>query len=125
MNSSLEELVKNLPDDDFKYLTKEFGSKNIEHLKQKGFYPYDYMGSSKRFNEEKLPDKEGFYSSVKDGATADNSKKLDGQISNEDYMTCNKIWNKFNMKDMSDYHDHYLKKDVLLLPDVFEKFIDT
>ena len=26
---------------------------------------------------------------------------------------------------MSDYHDHYLKKDVLLLPDVFEKFIDT
>ena len=29
------------------------------------------------------------------------------------------------MKNMGDYHDHYLKKDVLLLPDVFEKFIDT
>ena len=26
---------------------------------------------------------------------------------------------------MGDYHDHYLKKDVLLLEDVFEKFIDT
>ena len=26
---------------------------------------------------------------------------------------------------MGDYHDHYLKKDVLLLTDVFEKFIDT
>ena len=40
-------------------------------------------------------------------------------------MTCEKIWDKFNMKNMSDYHDHYLKKDVLLLADVFEKFIDT
>ena len=29
------------------------------------------------------------------------------------------------MKNMGHYHDHYLKKDVLLLPDVFEKFIDT
>ena len=26
---------------------------------------------------------------------------------------------------MGDYHDHYLKKDVLLLADVYEKFIDT
>ena len=26
---------------------------------------------------------------------------------------------------MGDYHDHYLEKDVLLLADVFEKFIDT
>ena len=40
-------------------------------------------------------------------------------------MTCEKIWDKFNMKNMSDYHDHYLKKDVLLLADVFEKFIGT
>ena len=29
------------------------------------------------------------------------------------------------MKNMSDYHDYYLKKDELLLPDVFEKFIGT
>ena len=26
---------------------------------------------------------------------------------------------------MGDYHDHYFKKDVLLLADVFEKLIDT
>ena len=32
---------------------------------------------------------------------------------------------KFEMKNVSDYHDHYLKKDVLLLADVYEKFIDT
>ena len=40
-------------------------------------------------------------------------------------MVCEKIWDKFNVKNMGDYHDHYLKKDVLLLADVLEKFIDT
>ena len=50
---------------------------------------------------------------------------MNGHISDEDHLTCKKIWNEFNMKNMSDYHDHYLKKDVLLLADVFEKFTDT
>ena len=36
MNSSLDKLVKNLVDEDFKYLVKEFGSENLEILKQKG-----------------------------------------------------------------------------------------
>ena len=125
MNSSLEKLVKNLSDNDFKYLTEEFGSKNLELLKQKDAYPYEYMDSFKRFNEEKLPDKEYFHSSVKDGTAGDNGKKLDGYISDEDYLTCKKIWNEFNMKNMGDYHDHYLKKDVLLLADVFKRFIGT
>ena len=123
MNSGLEKLVKNLSDNDLKYLAEEFDSKNLELLKQKDAYPYEYMDSFKRFNEEKLPDKKCFYSSVKDGTTGDNGKKLDGYISDEDSLTCNKIWNEFNMKNMGDYHDHYLKKDVLLLADVFEKFI--
>ena len=71
-----------------------------------------------------MPDKECFYSSVKDGTIGDNGKKLDGHISHEDYLTCKKIWSEFNMKNIGDYYDDYLKKDVLLLADVFEKFID-
>ena len=35
-----------------------------------------------------------------------------------------KIWAQLDIKDIGDCHDHYLKKDVLLLADVFEKFID-
>ena len=57
--------------------------------------------------------------------TGDNGKKLNGHIGNEDYLTCNKTCNIFNMKNMSNYHDHYLKEDILLLADVFEKLIDT
>ena len=55
MNFSLDKLVKNLSDEDFKYLIEEFGSKNLELLKQKGAYPYEYMNSFEKFNEEKLP----------------------------------------------------------------------
>ena len=65
---------------DFKYLTQEFGFKNLKLLKQKDAYPYEYMDSFKRFNEEKLPEKKCFYSSVKDKTTGDNGKKLGGHI---------------------------------------------
>ena len=73
------------------------------------------MDSFKMFSEEKLPYEKYFYTSVKDGTTGDNGKKLDGHISGEDFLTCQKTWSEFNMKIMDDYHDHYLKKDVLLI----------
>ena len=55
-----KKLAKNLSEEDFKYLVEEFGSKNLELLKQKGAYPYEYMNSFERFNEEKLPAKNIF-----------------------------------------------------------------
>ena len=125
MNFSLDKLVKNLSDEDFKYLAKEFGSKNLEVLKQKGTYPYEYMNSAEKSEEKKLPATKYFFSSTKIGKIGDDGKILDVHISFKDYLMCEKIWDKFDMKNMGDYHDHYLKKDVLLLADVFEKFIDT
>ena len=66
-----------------------------------------------------------FFSSTKKGKISDDGKKSDGHISLKDYLMCEKIWDEFDIKDMGDYHDHYLKKDVLLLADVFEKFTET
>ena len=77
----------------------------------------------KRSSEEKLPDTKCFYRSLNNGTAGDDSKKLDGYINYEKYLTCEKIWDKFEMKNMGDYYDHYLKKDVSSSADVFEKFI--
>ena len=76
MSFSLDKLVKNLSDDDFKYLTEEFGSENLELLKQKCAYPYEYMNSFERFNEKKLSIRNCFYSSTKDGKIGDDGKKI-------------------------------------------------
>ena len=67
INSGLDKLVKNLSDEDFKYLVKEFISENLEILKQKGAYPYEHMNSFEGFNEEKLRQRKYFFSSIKKG----------------------------------------------------------
>ena len=125
INSNLQKLGKNLTDKDFKHLVQEFYSKNLEPFKQTGAYRYEYMNSFKRFGEEEGPDRKYFYSSVKDGTTDDSGEILDGHISYEDYLTCKKNWDKFDMKNMGYYHDYHLKLDILLLADVFMQFIDT
>ena len=83
------------------------------------------MNSFKGFNEDKLCARKYFYSSTEDKKISEDGKISDGLVSIEDYMVCERIWDKFKMKNMGDYHDHYLKKDVLLLADIFEKFINT
>ena len=122
INPSLDNFVKNMSDEDFKCLVEEVGSENLELLKQK---VYEYMNSFERVYEEKLPARKYFYSSTKDGKIGDDSKISDGHISVKDYLICEKTSDKFEMKNMGDYRDHYLKKDVLLSVDVFEKFIAT
>ena len=111
MNSSLDSLVKNLSDHDFKYLSEEFGGEFLELVKQKGVYPYEYMDSFEKFSEDKLPDRCKFFSSLKDKC-----------ISEKDYLKAIDVWNVLKTNTMGDYHDLCLKTDVLLLAHVFEKF---
>ena len=115
MSSSLDKLISNLPNDAFKYTSEEIkNGKNVELMKQKGVYPYDYKDSFNRFSEKKLPNEDDFYSILNDK-----------HISHMQYVHAIKVWNTFKLKNMGEYHDLYLKSDVLLLADVFENFRKT
>ena len=83
-------------------------------MKKKGFYPYDYMDSFSRFNENQLPKREDFYSILNDT-----------DISEDDYKHAQEVWDAFKIRNLGEYHDFYLKTDVLLLADVFENFRKT
>ena len=110
MNSGSDSLVKNLSNDDFKYLSENFNGELLELVKEKGEYSYEYMDSVEKFSENKLPDKSKFFSSLKGEC-----------ITEKDYQRGNNVWNAFKMNSMGDCHDLYLKTDVLLLADVFER----
>ena len=113
MSSSLGALVNNLPKDAFKNISKYYTPEQVELIKQKGFYPYEYMDSEEKFKDTKLPPREAFYS------------KLSGRgISEKDYKHAWNVWNTFKMKTFKDYHELYNETDVLLLADVFENFRD-
>ena len=114
MSSSLENLVNNLPDEAFKYTSKAFKNEKFKLMKKKGVYPYDYMDSFNKFNDKKLPSKEEFYSELNDK-----------HITNKEYDHAQTVWETFNLNTMGDYHDLYLKSDILLLADVFENFRKT
>ena len=99
-----------------------FSSKNdairsekcLELLTDKGVYPYDYMNSVDKFDDEQLPSKDDFYSQLSDEG-----------ISDSDSERAKIIWKHFNIYNMGEYHDLYLKTGVLLLTDIFENFRDV
>ena len=120
-NSSLDTLSSNLEDNDFKYLVSEFGINKLKSLKRKDAYPYEWVDSYEKFKHPSLPGKKYFYSSIDDGKRG----KGNGNISNEQYQHLQNVWKIFNSNTFEDFHDHYLKKDVLLIADIFEIFIFT
>ena len=75
-------------------------------LLREGVYPL-------KFDEEELPDKSDFYSSL---------NML--EISGIDYRHAKKVFDKFNIKNLGEYHHLYVQNDTSLLADVFENFRD-
>ena len=69
------------------------------------------MDSWERFNKILLPDKKFFYSEL----------NLE-DITDKDYAHAQKVFEEFKLKNLSNYHDFYVRSDTLLLADVFENF---
>ena len=113
MSISLDSLVNNLArggNDKF-FSFNEYKEHQHELLIRKGIYPYEYMDSWDRFEETKLLPKDSFYSAL----------SMSG-VSETDYERARKVWREFGINNMGEYHDLYLKTDVILLENVFEAF---
>ena len=115
MVSSLDSFTRNLVGSG----CKMFGFENCseqqyELLTRKGVYPYEHMTSLDRFKDTELPPIESFYSSL----------NMSG-VRESDYQHAQGVWNEFGVHNIGDYHDLYLRTDVLLLANIFEAFRDT
>ena len=93
------------------YILSKNDINKFKLLLRKGVYPYQYIDSWKRFNEIELPSKDKFYSTL----------NLE-DISADDYAHAINVWNTFNINNLGEYHDFYVKLDTALLADVFESF---
>ncbi len=113
---SLDSLVKTLGEDQFETLTSQMSVKpeSLGLLKRKGVFPYDYMTDFSKLSKTSLPPKEAFYSQLNESG-----------ISDKDHDHAKKVWKAFGCETMKDYHDLYLKTDVLLLADVMTEFRKT
>ena len=69
------------------------------------------MDDWEKINETLLPEKEEFYSNL----------NIE-DITDADYIHAKKVCKDFEIKNLGEYHDFYLKSDTLLLADVFENF---
>lgn len=117
MSSSLSNLVSYLPKNQFNIVHSEFKDleqEKIALLLQKGIFPYDFVDDYDKLNMTELPSKDKFYNRLNDST-----------ISDEEYNLAKTVWNEFDIKDLGEYSDLYLKIDVLLLADVFQNFRTT
>ena len=114
MSSSLDSLSNNLVHRGQELFGfEEYTPAQYKLLIKKGIYPYEYMSEWEKFKETRLPPKEAFYSKLNMAGVKD-----------EDYEHARSVWKEFEIKNLGEYHDLYLKMDVILLANVFEAFRD-
>ena len=112
MSSSLDSLVNNLAHGGGEFFGFEnYSDHKCELLIHKGIYPYEYMDSWDRFEEITLPPASSFYSKL----------NMSG-VSDQDYEHACKVWRDFEIANLGEYHDLYLRTDVILLANIFEAF---
>ena len=121
MASSLTTLIenlknggKNIPEWRTIFKNVSNGFKDDEQfvlMIQKGIYPYDYIDTYEKLLESKLPKKKCF-----------NNRLTSSKCSDKDYEQAQLVWNTCKCYNFMDYHNIYLKSDVLLLADVWENF---
>ena len=119
LKGSLDGLAANLEDTDRKHLLSEFSDTHLQLLKKKDPYPYEWVDDYRKFNYPRLPPDDAFYLKL----DSNQRGKSKGYITKEERTHLNNIWQTFDFNKFKDFHIYYLKKDVLLLADVFEKFI--
>ena len=113
MASSINSFSKYLSREQFREMSKVFEG-DTDLLIRKVVHPYDYMDNFERFNELELPPAKEFHSRLNDS-----------NIDVKDYEHAQKVWHHFDIKNMEEYHDLYLKTAVILLADIFENFRDV
>ena len=95
---------------------EDYSELQYDLLTRKRVYPYEYVNSWDQFNETQLPPIDAFYS---------NLNTCMSSISEDDYQHAQRVWKEFGIHNLGDYHDLYLRTDVVLLANVYEAFRDT
>ena len=124
LTSSLDSVSKSMTDNEFVY-SKEWArdEASFQLLRKKGSYPYESCSAPAYFEQTSLPPKEDFISHLSHG-TRDYEELVeqDRKELDEGYQHAQAMWRHFGMRTFQEYHDLYLKTDVYLLADVFERF---
>jgi len=118
LSASLDSLAQSLAKSDrtdferlHAVIADKYPGAPVEMLERKGVFCYDYIDTPERLREVNLPPRERFF-----------SKLTNTECSEEDYAYAQRVWTTFGCTSLLDYMVLYLRTDICLLADVFQRF---